>query len=100
MSKDYVDLKIDTVRHAGGKELEKKLTGGASVGHPWSVILKSDGSQLITSDGPGGNIGCPVSAEEQAHFVDMIKTSRLAIQDKELEVIASELAAFAKSIGR
>ncbi len=55
---------------------------------------------MINSDGPGGNIGCPVSEDERAHFIEMIRASRQRITDEELDVLAKELAAFAKEIGR
>ena len=100
MEKDYVDLKIDTERHAGGEAEANRLTEGRSVGYPWSVILDANGKALINSDGPAGNVGCPVSDAERAHFIEMIRASRQRITDEELDVLAKELAAFAKEIGR
>lgn len=99
LEKDYVDLKLDTERHAGGEAEAKRLTEGRSVGYPWSVILDSEGKAVINSEGPGGNIGCPVSDDERAHFIEMIRTSRQRITDAELAILERELAAHAKKIG-
>lgn len=98
MARDYVDLKVDTDRHLHGEAVAKRLRGERSGGIPWSVITDAEGAELVTSDGPGGNIGCPVSAEERAHFIDMVRRTRVRITDDELAVLESELAAFAKSI--
>lgn len=100
LEKDYVDLKLDTERHVGGEAEAKRLTGGRSVGYPWSVILDSEGKALINSEGPGGNIGCPVSEAERGHFIEMIRASRQRITDEELTVLERELAAYAKEMGR
>ncbi len=98
MSRDYVDLKIDTDRHLHGKEVAKSLRGDRGGGIPWMVITDSTGKELITGDGPGGNIGCPVSDAERAHFIEMVKASRTRITDAELQTLTEELAAFAKTI--
>lgn len=100
LEKDYIDLKIDTERHENGEAVAKGLTGDRSVGFPWSVILDGSGDAVVTSDGPEGNIGCPVSEAERAHFIDMVRRSRSRITDEELATLETELAAFAKSIGR
>jgi len=61
----------------GGKELAAKLRGSDAGGIPWMVILDTDQKKLITSDGPDGNIGCPVQPAEVAHFMAMVeKTAR------------------------
>lgn len=75
LSKEFIDLKIDVDRTIGGKELDaetRKTSGGGGI--PWFVFLDAEGEQLITSDGPGGNVGFPVTDEEVAHFMDMLKS--------------------------
>ena len=36
---------------------------GLNAGIPWMVILDTDGKELISSDGPKGNIGYPAHAQ-------------------------------------
>ncbi len=62
------------------------------------MIVDADGKQLVTSDGPEGNIGCPVSAAERGHFIDMVKRTRTRITDEELATLEKELAAFGEEI--
>ena len=98
MSRDYVDLKIDTDRHLNGEAVAKALRGEGTGGIPWMVITDAEGAELVNADGPGGNIGCPVSEAERTHFIHMVKTSRMRITDEELATLTEELAAFAKTI--
>src|SRR5262249_12955029 len=76
MAKDYVDRKIDVDRTEGGKDLDQKVRDGKQGGIPWFVILDKDGKQLITSDGPKGNIGAPVQSDEIEHFLGMLNKTR------------------------
>jgi len=81
-----------------GKELAAELRKGKSGGIPWSVIVDGDGNQLITGDGPEGNIGCPVQPAEVAHFVDMVRQTARHLSDEDQAVIAAELQKFADGI--
>ena len=98
MERDYLNLKIDTDRHLNGEAVAKALRGDRSGGIPWSVITDAKGAELVASDGPGGNIGCPVTEAERAHFMDMVRRTRVRITDEQLVTLEAELAAFAKSI--
>lgn len=101
MGTDFIELKIDTERHANGEAVAERLTGGESKGFPWSVILDADGKALVNSDRPdGGNIGCPVTAEECAWFVEMLRRTRQRMSDEALAVVAAELEEHAKALGR
>ena len=81
-----------------GKKVEGQLTGGEGKGYPWSVILDAAGKALIDADGPEGNIGCPVTEAEAAHFFEMLTTTRQRLTDDDLAVLRAEHAAFAKPI--
>ena len=81
-----------------GKAVGDFLTNHESKGYPWSVILDAKGKALVNSDGPGGNIGCPVTEEEAAHFFSMLEKTRQRLTDDELATIKTEHAAFAKPI--
>ena len=98
MKRDYIDLKIDTDRMTHGKRVAERLRGQARGGIPWMVILNGDGDKLITADGPEGNIGCPVSAAERAHFIAMVQKTRQKLTDPEVDQITSRLQAFADKI--
>ncbi len=62
------------------------------------VILDADGKELVTSDGPKGNVGCPMLPEERAFFIEMLeKTSRKMGKD-EMAVVKKSLAAYAEKV--
>jgi hypothetical protein len=98
LAKDFILLEIDVDRMKNGSEVGKRLTGGESKGFPWSVILDAKGEQLVTSDGPDGNIGCPVSPEEAEVFFAMLEKTRKRLTDQDLAVLREEHEAFAKPI--
>lgn len=98
LAKDFILLEIDVDRMKNGSEVGKRLTGGESKGYPWSVILDAEGEQLVTSDGPDGNIGCPVTAEEAEVFFQMVRKTGQRLTDQDHEVLREEHAAFAAPI--
>ena len=104
MEQDYVLLKIDTERHKNGPELAKRLRGERTGGIPWIVITDAAGNELIAGDRPTedgtSNIGCPVSEEERAWFLQMLAETRQHMTDGHLATLKKELAAFAESLGR
>ncbi|NRA95209.1 MAG: hypothetical protein HRU14_03270 [Planctomycetes bacterium] len=91
-------LKIDQDRMANGKAVAKELRGGGGGGIPWMVILDGDGKQLVTSDGPKGNIGCPIQPHERAFFYEMLAKTRKHMSDEEAGAVKAGLEAFAKAI--
>ncbi|MEZ5979296.1 MAG: hypothetical protein R3F34_13885 [Planctomycetota bacterium] len=97
---DYVLLKIDTERHLHGEEVAKRLRGSDAGGIPWTLVTDADGKALVSSDGPDGNIGCPMTPAERAWFVEMLRRTRTRLTDDELGRLEAALAAFAKADGR
>ena len=81
-----------------GEAVGARLTGGESKGYPWSVILDGDGKALADSDGPDGNIGCPVTEEEADWLFEMLGRTRQRLTDEELAVLRAEHDAFAEPI--
>ena len=84
MDKAFVGLHLDP-RMISGKELIKKVRGERRDGIPWMVILDSTGKELITSDGPNGNVGCPITEPEVGYFMEMVGQAagkRLGSDDK------------------
>ena len=96
MSRDYVDLKIDTDRHKNGKAVADRLRGERTGGIPWMVITDATGKELVSSDGPEGNIGCPMSESERGWFVEMIRKTEQHMSKLELGTIEYELQIFAE----
>lgn len=120
--KDFVKVKIDIERMKNGERVGKGIRAGKDGGIPWFIfadpsqpllIVKptKDGSPpaedaplqrrksaiLATADGPDGNVGCPMSKAERAHFHDMLVTARINLTDKELEIIAADLLEYARA---
>jgi hypothetical protein len=73
LTQDYVVIKIDTDEMEHGAEVAKRLRGQRDNGIPWMVVLDSEGNELISADGPNGNIGCPIVPEGIDHFMKMIQ---------------------------
>ncbi|MFT4843700.1 MAG: hypothetical protein ACI8UD_001041 [Planctomycetota bacterium] len=98
-NKGWVDVMVDVDRDTGGKALNDRLKGKRSGGLPWSVILDADGKEIVSSNAEpkGGNIGGPVSPEECAWLVEMLKrSSGEKVTEAELKVVATELEAYSK----
>lgn len=115
-------LKIDVDRMKNGKRVGLGLRAGKDGGIPWFVFLDptepllrpkptEDGSEpaadaklqrrkaavLATADGPNGNVGCPMTPEERAHFLHTIETASRSLTPEELGVIREELYRLAKA---
>jgi len=100
MDRDYVTVKIDVERDANGEAVAKRLRGERRGGIPWMVILDAAGKELVSSDAPTGNIGCPVQPEEVAWFREMIRRSAIRLEAADVAAIEAELEAYAASFRR
>ena len=100
MERDYVTIKIDVERNANGATVAKRLRGERSGGIPWMVILDADGKELVSSDAPSGNIGCPVQPEEVAWFGEMLQRSSTRLGDDGIAGVLVELEAYAETLRR
>ncbi len=92
---DYLVLKIDVEEMEHGDEIGQQLRGTRTGGIPWITILDGEGTELETSDGPGGNIGCPITEDECAYFVSMIEKTIQHAPEGRVAEIAKALDAFA-----
>ena len=109
-------VKIDTDEMEGGKDVALALRGTASGGIPWFVYLdaagaaltandegafeRNDASVLATADAEGGNVGCPMSPAERAHFIGTIRATSRNMTEADIQFIASALHEYArKTIG-
>lgn len=98
MSRDYVTVKIDTDRMKHGKALAARLRRDRQGGIPWMVILDEKGKELITSDGPKGNVGCPIRPEERAFFIEMLEKTSRRMGKEGVVVVKKALDAYAEKI--
>lgn len=95
---DYVTVKIDIQNMENGKEVAGRIRTMTEGGIPWMVILKSNGDELITSDGPNGNIGYPFQPEEIGHFMAMLKATSKRTTAEQMAAIDAALNENAKRI--
>lgn len=88
---DYVVVKIDTANMENGGDVAQRLRKDRPGGIPWMVILDADGNELITSNGPDGNIGCPILPHEVEHFLTMIQTTKQRASSETMAALAQAL---------
>ncbi|MEZ6060159.1 MAG: thioredoxin family protein [Planctomycetaceae bacterium] len=92
--KDYVDIKIDTMRMTNGGEVADRFAPEEPGGVPWFVILDATGSVVATSHGPEGNVGYPHQPNEIAHFISMLRDTGSHLTDDDLSVIEADPTAY------
>ena len=81
-----------------GEAVAQRLRSDQAGGIPWMTILDADGNELITSDGPDGNVGCPASEKERAHFVTMMRKTIQHAPPERIDEIAKALEQFAQTL--
>lgn len=92
LGKQFVDVKIDTDRTVGGKELLEKLAHGKSSGIPWFVMLDSNGAPVIDSNlADGQNIGFPTAPQEIEHFATMLKQAATRLTAADIDRLKASL---------
>lgn len=96
VGRDYVDLKIDIDRMENGDKVVERLRKEGSGGVPWMIVLSPDGSELITSDGPEGNIGYPAQPAEIDHFLKMLDTTKKRLTTEDIAKLREALQERAK----
>lgn len=94
--KDYVDIKIDTLRMTNGEAVASRYQPAAEngLGVPWVVVLDESGKTLASSVGPKGNIGYPYQLPEIEYFIGMLRETRQKLTDAELDQLRSDLVKF------
>jgi hypothetical protein len=96
--RDFVDIKLDLARMTGADEVLEKYNRSKSGGVPWFVFLDARGNALVTSDGPGGNIGYPFKPEEIDYFTVMLRKVARKIDPAQISAIEAALKAEAQKI--
>lgn len=74
-----------------------RFNQGRSSGIPVFFILEPDGSVVVDSFGPNGNIGFPVSDEEIAAFGEIMKKAAVRITGDDVEQLMEFLIAIRES---
>ena len=90
LDQDYVFLKIDG-RELHGDEVTRRLVGSEQQGVPFHAIFDSNGTILITSESPLGNIGHPSGVEGKKHLRKMLLATRKKLTDGQIEAIVASL---------
>ncbi len=94
---DYLIIKIDVEEMVGGDRVAAMLQQNRPGGFPWFTILDSRGKELAASNAPdGGNIGAPIGEAEQAHFINMIKSTMQHAPADRIDLISKALAEYAQ----
>ena len=98
LERDYVLLSLDSKKHADGEAVIAKLRAGhAGGGIPWMTVLDGTGKELVTADGPQGNVGCTARPDEIAWFRPLLERTRSRLQDEDLDAIQRRNEAFAEA---
>ncbi len=95
LGRDYIDIKIDITRMQNGGSVAESLRKGKEGGIPWFAVLDAQGTEIVNSDGPQGNIGYPAKPHEIAHFITMLQKTARRITPDELAQIQSDLDSYA-----
>ncbi|WP_373651674.1 DUF255 domain-containing protein [Schlesneria sp. DSM 10557] len=94
LAKDFVDVKIDTLRMSNGMKVSEAHRPPNANGHPWFIIMGPAGEVLATSVSDKGNIGYPGATEEIAHFMKMLRDTRKSLTDEDLASLEVDLNDF------
>jgi len=78
-----------------GEQAATKLGHGANSGLPWMTILDSTGDEIVNSNSPQGNIGCPITEKECGYFMTMIEKSKQRLTSQQTIDLATALDAYA-----
>jgi hypothetical protein len=77
-----------------GEQAATKLGHSANSGLPWITILDSSGDEIISSESPQGNIGCPITEKECRYFMTMIEQSKQRLTNQQTTDLATALNAY------
>ncbi|MDP1561291.1 MAG: M56 family metallopeptidase [Pirellulaceae bacterium] len=86
LGQDYVMLKVDDVNDLGGVEIFEKISADTPDGGgiPFHVIYHADGTRMIDSNGPLGNIGFPSSTEGKRHLKAMLQATAASLTEQQI----------------
>ena len=90
LEKDYVLVKLMNGIDEHIEEVINQLTETPH-GIPWYAITEPDGTVLITSDSPTGNIGMPGSLDARRHFRKMLTETAVRLSAKDIDRLIGSL---------
>lgn len=90
LAKDFVVVTLDR-RFAYGEQVMKSLRP-QDVSTPWTAVLTADGKPVITSDGPGGNIGYPTDGASRAQWEKMLRSAAWRLTEPEIGELMRNLS--------
>ena len=99
LAKEFVTVKLDFDRGIGAKDVEKRYIDKEQ-GLPWFAFVAPDGTAIVHSTGPKGNIGHPNSADEVEYFKTMLQKARKHLTADDIDALITSLQAFNKAAGR
>jgi hypothetical protein len=91
LEKDYVLVKVMGSVDKNYKVVRPLLPGSQSQGIPYHAIVEPDGTVLVTSKGPNGNIGMPSGAEGILHLKHMLEQTAQRITGDDIATLAKSL---------
>ena len=90
-AKEFVIAKVNTMRMTNGAAVAARYLPKGMQGDPWFLVLDAQGKSLASSLGPNGNIGYPGEAEGITHFMQLLRETRQALSDADLDLIFTDL---------
>lgn len=90
LEKDYVMLKVDS-SDLHGVEAAERITTGKSGGVPFHAMFAADGTRIVDSESPAGNVGHPAGIEGKKHLRKMLLETRQRLTDAEIDRIVASL---------
>ena len=101
LSKEFVDLKIDTDRMTGAADLVTRWRGSEKGGIPWFCFIAADGTKgPVSESDKGQNIGFPAQPDEVALFRAMLTKSCKILSAEEIKTLGDSLEAPKTAAGR
>ncbi len=92
LAKDFVLVKVDTERNAGGGAMLRRMAGEKPTGIPWFAFLDAQGKPIAESfDSAGENIGFPAAPGEIASFGEMLAAAARRSTPEEREKLLASL---------
>ena len=98
LAKEFVPVMLDYDRGIGAKDIVKKYCNGEG-GLPSFAFVDGNGTLLINSIGPKGNVGHPYQPDEVAYFKVMLQKVKKHLTDAEIETLLATLVAENKKTG-
>ena len=92
---DFSDLKALTINctlkpSPGGSHTDKLL------GVAEAILVRNEVAVLATADAAGGNVGCPMTTPERAHFIGTLKETSRNMTAADIKVISDALHEYAR----